>query len=187
MEFRAVYEEHFRFVWRTLRGLGVREADATDAAQEVFVVVHRRLAEFEARSKFTTWLFGICQRVARDRWRAARSRPELTHWPEDHDPPDPDADIAYHAERREAVLMLEAILDEIPEEQRIVFVLFELEELPGEQISEMLGIPVPTVHSRLRLARERFRQVVSRAQARARSPSLPCAYAGPSPWKPANG
>ena len=67
MTFKEVYDEHFRFVWRSLRRLGVRESDVPDAVQDVFLVVHRRLAEFEGRSKVTTWLFGICFRVARDR------------------------------------------------------------------------------------------------------------------------
>jgi RNA polymerase sigma-70 factor (ECF subfamily) len=185
MEFRETYETHFRFVWRTLRGLGVHECDVADAAQEVFVVVHRRLPDFEGRSKLTTWLFGICMRVVRDRWRAERARPTLMEWPKDHDPFDPGVDVTGAVERREEALVLERILDEIPEEQRIAFVLFELEELPGEEIAEMLGVPVPTVHSRVRLARERFRQAVRRAQARSGIPTATCV--GPRPWRPANG
>ena len=69
--FKEVYEEQFRFVWRSLRRLGVRESDVADAAQDVFLVVHRRLDEFEGRSKVSTWLYGICYRVARDRRRLA--------------------------------------------------------------------------------------------------------------------
>ena len=69
--FREVYEEHFRFVWRSLRRLGVPESDVADAVQDVFLVVHRRLGDFEGRSKVSTWLYGISLRVARDRKRSA--------------------------------------------------------------------------------------------------------------------
>src|SRR5689334_15233045 len=74
LTFKEVYEEQFRFVWRSLRRLGVRESDVADAAQDVFLVVHRRLGEFEGRSKVSTWLYGICYRVARDRRRLAHVR-----------------------------------------------------------------------------------------------------------------
>lgn len=166
--FQAIYDEHFRFVWRSLRRLGVREADVADAVQDVFLVVHRKLAEFEGRSKVTTWLFGICLRVARDRRRLAHVR---------HDVPDEGAidarvderaDVAAEAERRQGLELLEAILDEMPLEQRAVFTLFELEQMNGDTIADLLEIPVGTVHSRLRLAREAFRQSLARRQARER-------------------
>src|SRR5262245_19722044 len=74
LSFKEVYDEHFRFVWRSLRRLGVPESDVADAVQDVFIVVHRRLGEFEGRSKVTTWLYGICYRVAHDRRRLAHVR-----------------------------------------------------------------------------------------------------------------
>ncbi|MER2562727.1 MAG: sigma-70 family RNA polymerase sigma factor [Myxococcaceae bacterium] len=58
-DFRALYTSKAPLVWRTLKRLGVREADLEDVAQEVFVVVHRRLPEFEGRSSIDTWLYGI--------------------------------------------------------------------------------------------------------------------------------
>src|SRR6185436_14199477 len=69
--FEQTYRAHFAFVWRSLRRLGIREEDAADAAQEVFIVVHRKLPEFAGRSKLTTWLYGVCFRVASERRRAA--------------------------------------------------------------------------------------------------------------------
>src|SRR5688572_24262740 len=77
LSLRALYEEHFQFVWRSLRRLGVREADVPDAVQDVFLVVHRKLPEFEGRSKVTTWLFGIALRVARDRQKLAYTRRQV--------------------------------------------------------------------------------------------------------------
>jgi RNA polymerase sigma-70 factor, ECF subfamily len=169
LSFKAVYDEHFRFVWRSLRRLGVPESDVADAAQDVFLVVHRRLDEFEGRSKVTTWLYGICFRVARDRRRLAHVRRRV----DDDDGmvgerADEHADVAAAAERRQGLAMLEAILDELPIEQRAVFTLFELDGIGGEGIAEMLEIPLGTVYSRLRIAREQFKKTLGRMQARDR-------------------
>jgi RNA polymerase sigma-70 factor, ECF subfamily len=166
--FESLYKEHFHFVWRSLRRLGVPESDVSDAAQDVFLVVHRRLDEFEGRSKMTTWLYGICMRVARDRKRLAHNRrrsDDETALEEAHDD---RVDIAGDAERRQAARLLEELLDALPLEQRAVFTLFELDGLGGDAIAEMLDIPVGTVHSRLRLAREAFERNLKRLQARDR-------------------
>src|SRR5262245_20245633 len=69
-EFSAFYEQYFAFVWRSVRRLGVADHAVDDAVQDVFVVVHRRLAEFEGRSSVRSWLFGIALRVARARRRS---------------------------------------------------------------------------------------------------------------------
>lgn len=166
--FEDVYREHFRFVWRSLRRLGVPESDASDAAQDVFLVVHRRLEEFEGRSKMTTWLFGICLNVARDRKKLAHNRRRS-----DDDSPldtaaDESVDLVADAERRQGLRLLESLLDLMPMEQRAVFTLFEMDGLGGDAIAEMLDIPVGTVHSRLRLAREAFERNLKRFQARDR-------------------
>jgi RNA polymerase sigma-70 factor (ECF subfamily) len=169
VSFQEVYDDHFRFVWRSLRRLGVPECDVADAVQDVFLVVHRRLGEFEGRSKVTTWLYGICYRVARDRRRLAhvRRRADDDDGQLD-DRPDERADVAAAAERRQGLAVLESILDEMPIEQRAVFTLFELDAMGGEAIADMLEIPVGTVYSRLRIAREQFRRSLSRLQARDR-------------------
>src|SRR5579863_6685531 len=75
--FQEVYRNHFRFVWRTLGRLGVREADLLDVAQNVFLVVHRQLSGFEGRAEVTTWLFSICRLVAKDYLRSAPIRREV--------------------------------------------------------------------------------------------------------------
>lgn len=166
--FEDVYREHFRFVWRSLRRLGVPESDTADAAQDVFVVVHRRLDEFEGRSKMTTWLYGICLRVARDRKRLAHNRRRADDDVPLEEAADETVDVAADAERRQGLRLLETLLDALPLEQRAVFTLFEMEGLGGEAIAEMLEIPVGTVHSRLRLAREAFERNLKRLQARDR-------------------
>lgn len=169
LSFKAVYDEHFRFVWRSLRRLGVPESDVADAAQDVFLVVHRRLDEFEGRSKVTTWLYGICYRVARDRRRLAHVRRRADDDEGQMDErADERADVAAAAERKQGMEMLEAILDDLPLEQRAVFTLFELDGVGGEGIAEMLEIPLGTVYSRLRIAREQFKKTLARMQARER-------------------
>lgn len=167
LSFKDVYDEHFRFVWRSLRRLGVAESDVADASQDVFLVVHRRLGEFEGRSKVTTWLYSICYRVAHDRRRLAhvRRRVDDEHLEER---PDEGADVSGAAERRQGLALLEAILDDMSIEQRAVFTLFELEAMGCEPIAELLQIPLGTVYSRLRLAREQFKKSLARHQARER-------------------
>jgi RNA polymerase sigma-70 factor, ECF subfamily len=166
MTFKEVYDENFRFVWRSLRRLGVREGDVPDAVQDVFLIVHRKLAEFEGRSKVTTWLFGISLRVARDRRRAAHERRRSDDDEPLLDHADERVDVAAEAERRQGFALIEKALDEMPLEQRAVFTLFELEGMSGDDIAESLEIPLGTVYSRLRIAREAFRKSIARVQAR---------------------
>jgi RNA polymerase sigma-70 factor, ECF subfamily len=169
MDFRLFYEQHVRFVWRSLLRSGVAEHEVPDAVQDVFLVVHRKLEEFEGRSKVTTWLFGICTRVAADRRRLAAGRYEV---PVEHGPGSPfdgtstDDDPLTLADQRRARATLDAILDRLPDEQRIVFSLFELEGMTGEEIAELLDVSVGTVRSRLRLARASFEQAVARLRSR---------------------
>lgn len=166
--FEAIYREHFRFVWRSLRRLGVPESDVSDAAQDVFLVVHRRLEEFQGRSKMTTWLYGISLNVARDRKKLAHNRRRSSDDGPLDEAADESIDIAAEAERRQGLRLLESLLDALPLEQRAVFTLFEMDGLSGDAIAEMLDIPVGTVHSRLRLAREAFERNVKRLHARDR-------------------
>jgi RNA polymerase sigma-70 factor (ECF subfamily) len=168
MTFQEVYDEHVRFAWRSLRRLGVREADVSDAVQDVFVVVHRKLPEFEGRSKVTTWIYGICLRVARDRRRLSFERRRALDDDALEERVDEGADVGALAERREGLALLERVLDELPIEQRAVFTLFELEQLSGDQIAELCQVPLGTVYSRLRLAREAFRAALGRLQAKER-------------------
>ncbi len=151
VDFRAVYDAHFAFVWRNLRRLGVREVDLPDATQDAFVVVHRKLAEFEGRAKITTWLFAICLRVASDRRKTTRyATREDPFCDQSHAPTSTSS-------RPETAQLIEHLLGALPVEQRIVFVMFELEGFSGEEIADALAIPVGTVRSRLRLARDAFR------------------------------
>ncbi len=169
--FEEVYDENVDFVWRIVARLGARPASVEDVAQEVFVVVHRKLPEFHGLSSIRTWLFQIARRAVHDHRRTIRRRePPAGHGeaPVDietvraSEQDSPDAS----AERAEAVRMLHAILDDLSDEQREVFILAELEQLPAPQIAEAIGINVNTVYSRLRLARAAFNQALVRHRAR---------------------
>jgi RNA polymerase sigma-70 factor (ECF subfamily) len=167
--FGEIYNEHFAFVWRSLRRLGVRDAALDDAAQEVFLVVYRRLPRFEWRSSLKTWLFGIVLRVARTFRRTAqrRSAGEASLPDAEESSPlwtDPRPDE--HAERAEEVRAFYALLDELGEEKREVFVLAELEQMTAPEISEAIGISVTNVYARLRNARQEFEQALARKRAR---------------------
>lgn len=156
MDFRAFYDQHVATVWRALVRLGVARSDLPDAVQEVFLVAFRKLPEFQGRSKPSTWLVGICYRVASDRRRLAHVRREIgdsgTVLLARDAGPRPDETV----ERGEGARMLEEILGSLRPEQREVLVLFELEEMSGKEIATLVGAPIKTVFSRLRLAREAF-------------------------------
>lgn len=154
---KDVYESEFRFVWRSLARLGVPEADLADATQEVFLVVHRRLGEFDCNCKVSTWLYRICFNVASDRRRRAHLRHEV---PCDH--ADLDRNEAPETTRSEDLALFDRLLSELDLEQRAVFVLFEVDGFSGTEIAEMVDCPLATVYSRLRLARAAFARAAER-------------------------
>ena len=161
--FRALVEADSEFVWRSLRRLGVRAADLDDAAQEVFVVAARKLADIEA-GRERAFLFGIAVRVASTRRRTARRRPEdgdalLAETFSEEPGPDELSELS------RARPVLQQILDSMTDDCRAVFILAELEELSTREIAESLGIPQGTASSRLRSARETFHGAVRRLAA----------------------
>ena len=164
MPLETIYRSQFRFVWRSLRRLGVPERDLPDAVQDVFVVVHDKLGEFEGRSRIETWLYGIALRIASDRRRRASSRLEVFDTAIDRPGEVPSPSAA--TERREGLELLERILDALPLEQRAVFTLFEIDGQSCDSIAELLDVPLGTVYSRLRLARQAFEKKLGALHAR---------------------
>jgi RNA polymerase sigma-70 factor (ECF subfamily) len=169
LTFEEVYSGHFPFVWRSVRRLGIPAGSVEDAVQEVFVVVHRKLGEFEGRSSLKTWLFGIVLRVVRDQRRAMRRKgmPLAQEDPEtvkDEAARGPDE----RAAKAEAVRALHALLDELDDEKREIFVLAELEQMSVPEIADVLSVNLNTVYSRLRAARQQFEEAVARHRARDR-------------------
>jgi RNA polymerase sigma-70 factor (ECF subfamily) len=152
-----------------VRRLGIPAGSVEDAVQEVFVVVHRKLGEFEGRSSLKTWLFGIVLRVVRDQRRAMRRK----GMPLGQEDPETVGDEAgggpdERAAKAEAVRTLHALLDELDDEKREIFVLAELEQMSVPEIADALGVNLNTVYSRLRAARQQFEEAVTRHRARDR-------------------
>lgn len=147
-----LFREHGAFAWRAIRRFGVAERDADDACQEVFVVVHRRLGDFEWRSSARTWIYGIAARVAADyRKRAHVRREVITDAPPEVVATD---DPHEHLSRRQARARLDAILDRLDDDKRAVFVLYEIEQATMQEIALALSCPLQTAYSRLHAARK---------------------------------
>ncbi len=158
LEFTEVFRQHFDFVWRSLRSLGVSDATLDDAVQEVFISVHRRLPDFEHRSSLKTWIYSIAYRTAQNYRRGARRRDAVELDPEAaSNEPGPGEHLA-GAQAGRFVL---GFLDQLAAERRDVFVLCVLEELTAPDVAEILQIKLNTVYSRLRLARADFRAALA--------------------------
>ena len=161
--FDEVYAAHFDFVWFSLRRLGVPPAALDDATQDVFVVVHRKLCEFEFRSQIKTWLFGVALRVAQRLRRDSGPVPAEYRLEE---LPDPSHSPHDTAARTQALQIMDQLLQSMDQERRAVFIMAELEQLPIVEIAEVLGLKLNTAYSRLRLAREAFNDQLKRHRAR---------------------
>lgn len=164
--FDEVYETHVDYLWRSARALGVAPSGIDDVLQDVFLVVHRRLHEFEGRAAVRTWLTRILMRVVAERRRRFRrkegSHTELAEDAIDSHVPTPHDELA----RTEAVRLLASILDAMDDDQRTVFVLAEIEQIPVPEIAEALQVNVNTVYSRLRLARKDYEKHLARLRAK---------------------
>jgi RNA polymerase sigma-70 factor (ECF subfamily) len=156
--FESVYRENFEYVFRAAMRMGGSEVDPEDIAQEVFVVVARRLNTFDGSSQITTWLYGITLNVARGMRNRLRTRRRLDL---DQIVPESSTDVDY-VELRQAHQLAHEILVAMPEKKREVILLFEFEELSGEEIASILNVNLKTVWTRLHYARKEFSQRLAR-------------------------
>ena len=158
LAWRRLYDQHFPLVFRLSIRMGVSEREAADVAQEVFLRVWRGLGSFRGDSLFRTWLYRITlnevSRVAKE--GAVRRAFGAVLALVSHETAPATRAPDRLVEQAEAFAELEAILARMRPKQRAVFVLFEIEELPLEQIAQVLEIPLETVRSRLRHARADF-------------------------------
>lgn len=179
LSFEQVYAAHFKFVWRALRGLGVAEHCVEDAAHDVFLVVQRKLSEFDGQSaQLTTWLYEIALRVGR-RYRAQVSKQAQRQVSLAPPCEESDADVAAiacgaldsHAEleRSEQLALAHRALARLDDEKREAFVLACVEQRSASEIARITGVPLNTVYSRVRAARRLFADAIARLEpARAR-------------------
>jgi RNA polymerase sigma-70 factor (ECF subfamily) len=164
-----IYRDHFPFVWRLVRRLGVADSQLEDAVQDVFIVVHRRLADFEGRSSVRTWLASIVRRVVADYRRSMARKPALSRARTEVEVDDLSTARASPEDgvmAAEAARILHVLLDELDDDKREVFILAELEQWSLAEIAVTVGVNVNTASSRLRLAREAFEQAAERLRAR---------------------
>jgi RNA polymerase sigma-70 factor, ECF subfamily len=161
--FDDVYDAHFAFVWRNVLNRGIPSAAVDDVVQEVFVVVHRKLAEFEGRASLRTWLSVIVRRVVADHVRKRGNAPAGEPLVGDRASLAPGPGEAL--EQKAAVALLDELLASMPENQREVFLLHEIEELTGREIAEAVGANENTVFTRLRAARRIFNEGLARLRA----------------------
>jgi RNA polymerase sigma-70 factor, ECF subfamily len=165
LDFRQVYVQHFQFVWRSLRLLGVPPESLEDAAQDTFAVVSRQLADFEGRSSLSTWIFAIGQRVAANH-RRTRRRKLLQLRPLDEplpgNEPAPDAAV----EAAQAARSIEAFVAGLDEPRRALFILALMEGVPATEIAALEQTSVNTIYSRIRLLRQELKAFLDRAEVR---------------------
>jgi RNA polymerase sigma-70 factor (ECF subfamily) len=158
---RGLFEAHAAFAGRNLRCLGVPDADVDDALQEVFVVVHRRLDDYDPKVAPRSWIYGICVRVASNHRRSLRRRREkLTDDLSRESVDAPQERITARKRARDRAL---SALESLDEGQRQVFVLFEIEHMDMKELAQMLGLPLQTAYSRLYAARKKLREVLEQA------------------------
>jgi RNA polymerase sigma-70 factor (ECF subfamily) len=161
---RAMYEQQAAFVCRSLRRLGVAEADLDDALQEVFLVAYQRFSTYQECGKVRSWLYSICTRTAyAQRRKRDRRREQLSAEPEGALMAPPQLLLV---EQRQALDLGQRLLERLSPEQREVFVLYEVEEMSMVEVAEALGCPLQTAYSRLHKARAVILSSLHRAKLR---------------------
>jgi RNA polymerase sigma-70 factor, ECF subfamily len=149
LDVAEVFRSEVPYVARALRYFGVPDKDLADVCQEVFIVVHRKLSEFEQRSSLRTWLFRICQRAASDYRKKAYVRLETGV----ETTPESSAPVDSFTEPLETRRLLLRALEQLDDDKRAVFVLFEIEGLDMKEVAQVMDCPLQTAYSRLHAAR----------------------------------
>jgi RNA polymerase sigma-70 factor (ECF subfamily) len=160
--FDGLYADHFPFVWRCLRGLGVPDAALDDATQDVFLAVHRQLPAFRGESAVRTWLFGIVRNVASNHRRSGKRKGG--HAPLDEDLPSTGPGPADKIEEIQAADFVRAFVATLDEGRRELFVMVLLEEISVPEAAAALGIPLNTAYTRVRRMRVAFQQALARRE-----------------------
>jgi RNA polymerase sigma-70 factor (ECF subfamily) len=157
----VLYDRHARAVWRSVHRVTSGTGDVDDLVHATFLMVPKLAAAFDGRPSARSWLVGIATRVALRRSRTlgrfARMLARFVHVTRNADTVDPEA----HAAGRERLATLERAVAKLSPAKRTVFVLIEMEGLTSEEVAEALGIPVPTVRTRLFHAKSALRAALA--------------------------
>jgi RNA polymerase sigma-70 factor (ECF subfamily) len=158
LAWRKLHRKYFPVAAAFLRKLGVRERDLEDATQDVFLQMYKYLPRFRRQAELSTWLYRLCITQARHTRRRARVTEAL---------------LSILSLMPSAALLSEQAFSEdlarkriaqalatLPEGERAVFVLYEMEGVPGKQIAEIVKCPEATVWRRLHYARRTFREAL---------------------------
>jgi len=163
-DFATIYDRHFAFVWRLAANSRVPQSHLDDVVQEIFLVIHRRLGSFEGRSSLRTWIAAITRNTVKEFLR--RKRHQLLG--SEIDPDTSASETLNPVQQLEAVAaaqLLDKFLDELPEEQREVFILAEVEQMTANEIASILEANPNTVRTRLRAARMSVQASLARHRA----------------------
>jgi RNA polymerase sigma-70 factor (ECF subfamily) len=153
--FQELCTRYFEFVWKCARAFGSKSDEIDDVVQDVFLVVQRRYADLKDERVARNWIYSITRRVVSSQRRRRRDRDSRAASDVDS-LTSPERSPLAAAERNLEVRVLSTLLDGLEERKREVFVLSEILEMNGREIAEMIGVPMNTVYSRLRAAREEF-------------------------------
>lgn len=163
LRFSTVYRDHARYVWRVGRGLGVSTLHIDDVVHDVFLVVRRRLPDFDPQRSMRAWLAGITRRVVGHlRRKLAREQRRLRALPD----PEPVGSPHDAAQRRDAQRLVQQFLDSLDPDKRVAFLLLEIEGLTAKEVAQVCGANPRTVYSRVRAARRRFEEFVAEMEGR---------------------
>ena len=169
LDFDGIYRSEVGFIWGFLRKLGIAERDVEDVAHEVFMVVYRKLAQFDSTRPLRPWVVGITLRVASDQRRRAWRRRERIEDPHTLNPPvESQAEAKVEAMRQST--LVRAALDKLPPEQRAALVLHDVEGYTMTEIAQMSSTPMNTLYTRLRRGRGLFTRTLRKLQQNASRP-----------------
>ncbi|MGB1275181.1 MAG: RNA polymerase sigma factor [Nannocystaceae bacterium] len=154
-----VYREYADFVWRMARRQGVAACELEDVVHDVFLVVHRRLSDYDGRAGMKTWLFHLTRGVVSNRRRGQHREARRLKLVETS-PPEVPATPEVHSERLRAAAFMRGFLAGLAPKRRQLFELVEIEGVKVAQAAKLLKVNPNTAHARLRAARKAFHQAV---------------------------
>ena len=162
--FTRIYKQELSYVYASVGRLGVPVAQREDVTHDVFVIVHRKLADYDPLRPLRPWLFGIAYRVVLDHKRKASNAREIPSL-KAHEERAGEADTPGEREEARAArdLIMEA-LEAVPIERRVVFILHKLDRCDVADIAREFALPIHTVYARLRRANEEFAHAVRALQ-----------------------
>ena len=162
--FRSIYNEHSSFVWRSVSRRGVPAASVEDVVQDVFLAVYQNLQSFSGEAPLRHWIAGIVRNVVCLFFRRRENRTYTVAIDERTDAFPDNETPAERFDRKSSLELLGKLLTQMTDRQREAFWLYEVEEMPGSEVAEVLGVSENTVRMRVRAARRQLDTGVEEAR-----------------------